>query len=147
MIEEIVKNWNYIPILMAAIFLYAWLLNIVLFRPILKVLDERESRSRDAASELTNSKDSLRVRLEEYENAVLEAHRKGTKIKESARKEADRERREKLDEVSSGIKADKDLKLKELSEEEEKVKTELTAQMPAFALDMAKSILGREVAS
>lgn len=147
MIKEIAENWYFIPILMVAVYLYAWLLNYALFRPVMKVLDERESRTRDAAAELGSSRDSLKARLEEYEAAVLEAHREGNRVKEAAREKAEAERRKKLDELKVTLSAEKNSRLKELEKETRNVRKELASRIPAFANEVAERLLGREVAS
>lgn len=147
MIKEIVDNWYFILILIVAIYVYAWLLDRFLFRPVMKVLDERESRSKDATAQLGAYRDSLKKRLEEYETAVLEAHRKGARIKEAARSKADADRRGQLDELKASVSVEKEGKLNKLEDEAGVVREDLASQMPAFAHKVAERLIGREVAS
>ena len=71
MLEEIVKNLWHIPILMAMILVYGFLLNRVLFRPVLRVLDDRKGRIREAGALSEQSRESLKQRFADYEQAVL----------------------------------------------------------------------------
>ncbi len=146
MIKEIVLNWWHIPVLMVAIFVYAWLLNRWFFQPVLRVLDERKRLEVDAAELSVHSRDELKVRMEEYEDAVLEAHRRGAKIKEAARSQANQLRSS----ILGGIKGEIAASLKEegakLERNVEEVKTELDNAIPAFARTLAERVLGRDVA-
>jgi F0F1-type ATP synthase membrane subunit b/b' len=145
-LEEIAKNAWHIPILMALILVYGFLLNRVLFRPVQSVLDERKGRIREAGALSEQSRASLKQRFEEYEQAVLEAHRRGTHIKEIARGQAYDYRSKVLAEV----KAEMDGEIKETEAELRAsmavIKRELDETTPDLVKLMATKILGREVA-
>jgi len=145
-LEEIAKNAWHIPILMALILVYGLLLNRVLFRPVQKVLDERRNRIREAGTLSEQSRSALKGRFEEYEQAVLEAHRRGTHIKEAARSEANEYRSKVLGEVKAEM--DGEIKKTEsvLQESMEGIKRELDAATPDLVRLMATKILGHEVA-
>lgn len=146
MLEEIAKNAWHIPILMALILVYGFLLNRTLFRPVQRVLDERRGRIREAGTLSEQSRASLKQRFDEYEQAVLEAHRRGTQIKEAARSQAYDYRSKILAEV----KAEMDGEIKqtevELRASMAVIKRELDATTPDLVKLMATKILGREVA-
>jgi F-type H+-transporting ATPase subunit b len=145
-LEEIAKNAWHIPILMALILVYGFLLNRTLFRPVQRVLDERRGRIREAGTLSEQSRASLKQRFDEYEQAVLEAHRRGTHIKEAARGQAYDYRSKVLAEV----KAEMDGEIKktegELRASMAVIKRELDATTPDLVKLMASKILGREVA-
>ncbi len=146
MLEEIVKNLWHIPILMAMILVYGFLLNRVLFRPVLRVLDDRKGRIREAGALSEQSRESLKQRFADYEQAVLEAHRKGTHIKEEARGKAYAYRSQ----VLGAMKAEMDAEIRktesELKASTETIKKELDATTPDLVKIMTSKILGREVA-
>ena len=146
MLEEIAKNAWHIPILMALILVYGFLLNRVLFRPIQRVLDERRGRIREAGTLSEQSRASLKQRFEEYEQAVLEAHRRGTHIKEAARGQAYDYRSKVLAEVKAEMDGEIKKTEAELSASMAVIKRELDATTPDLVKLMATKILGREVA-
>lgn len=146
MLEEIAKNAWHIPILMALILVYGFLLNRVLFRPVQSVLDERKGRIREAGTLSEQSRASLKQRFEEYEQAVLEAHRRGTHVKEAARGQAYEYRSN----ILAEMKAEMDGEIKkteaELRASMAVIKRELDETTPDLVKLMATKILGREVA-
>lgn len=146
MLEEIAKNARYIPVLMALILVYGFLLNRVLFRPIQRVLDERRGRIREAGTLSEQSRASLKQRFEEYEQAVLEAHRRGTHIKEAARGQAYDYRSKVLAEVKAEMDGEIKKTEAELGASMAVIKRELDETTPDLVKLMATKILGREVA-
>lgn len=146
MLEEIAKNAWHIPILMAMILVYGFLLNRVLFRPVQRVLGERQGRIREAGTLSEQSRAALKQRFEEYEQGVLEAHRRGTHIKEAARNQANQYRSKVLGEVKAEM--DGEIKKTEavLQESMTGIKRELDAATPDLVRLMTAKILGREVA-
>lgn len=145
MLEQIIHNWWHIPILMAMMMVYGWLLNKVLFRPIQSVMAERKKRIRESALLSESSKESLKSRLQEYEQAVLEAHRRGTHVKEEARNKAYEYRSEVLANVRSEIEGELKKSEDSLKENVAEVKASLEKEVPGFARSIAGKVLGREV--
>jgi len=145
-LEEIAKNAWHIPILMALILVYGFLLNRVLFRPVQRVLDERRGRIREAGTLSEQSRVSLKQRFEEYEQAVLEAHRRGTHIKEAARGQAYDYRSKVLAEVKAEMDGEIRKTESELRASMAVIKRELDETTPDLVKLMATKILGREVA-
>ncbi len=97
--RQIVENWWHIPVLMGLILVYGFLLNRLLFRPVSRVLDERRQAVREASGLSARSKDELQSRFAQYEQAILEARRKASGVKEAARHEAYAYRTALLDQV------------------------------------------------
>jgi F-type H+-transporting ATPase subunit b len=146
LLEEIMKNAWHIPILMAMILVYGFLLNRVLFKPVLAVLDERKKRVREADDLSQQSKETLKSRFQEYELAILEAHRRATQVKEAARAEAYEYRNKVLSEVKAEMEGELRSAESELHASTETVRRELAATVPDLARRMAEKVLGREVA-
>lgn len=145
MLEEIAKNAWHIPILMALILVYGFFLNRVLFRPVQRVLDERKGRIREAGTLSEQSRASLKQRFDEYEQAVLEAHRRGTHIKEAARGQAYDYRSKVLAEVKAEMDGEIRKTEAELRASMAVIKRELDETTPDLVKLMATKILGREV--
>ncbi|MEJ2367440.1 MAG: ATP synthase F0 subunit B [Acidobacteriota bacterium] len=147
MIQEIVQHWPNIVILMVAIFVYSYLIDKVFFRPVQRILNERKARIRDATNLVDESRNELDRRFAEYEDAILSARRKGLKIKEDARQEADAHRKAELDKVRQAVAAELKESEAELVEASGRIRKELEQLIPGLAREMAKKILGREVAA
>lgn len=146
MLEEIAKNAWHIPILMALILVYGFLLNRVLFRPVQGVLEERRGRIREAGTLSEQSRAALKLRFEEYEQAVLEAHRRGTHIKEAARNQANEYRSKVLGEVKAEMDGEINKTEAVLQASMTGIRRELDAATPDLVKLIAAKILGREVA-
>lgn len=145
MLEEIAKNLWHVPVIMALVLVYGFLLNRVLFRPVQRVLEERDQRVREAGTLSEQSRESLKRRFAEYEQAVLEAHRRGTHIKENARNQANEYRSKVLGEVKAEM--DGEIKKTEASLKAgmDGIRKELDGTTPDLVKLMASKVLGREV--
>jgi F-type H+-transporting ATPase subunit b len=145
-LEEIAKNLWHVPVIMVLILVYGFLLNRVLFRPVQRILAERDQRVQEAGTLSEQSRESLKRRFAEYEQAVLEAHRRGTHIKEDARNQAYEYRAKVLGEVKGEM--DGEIKKTEasLKASMETIRRDLDATTPDLVKLMASKVLGREVA-
>ncbi|MGA9751901.1 MAG: ATP synthase F0 subunit B [Acidobacteriota bacterium] len=145
MLEELMKSYWHIPIIMGMVLVYGILLNKVFFQPVQRVLEERKKRVRESGTLSDQSKDVLTKRFTEYEQAVLEAHRKATHLKEQARNEAYEYRSSVLGEVKAEVGKELQRAEGELTENVSAVKRDLEGQIPQFAKALASKLLGREV--
>jgi F0F1-type ATP synthase membrane subunit b/b' len=145
-LEEIAKNAWHIPILMALILVYGFLLNRVLFKPVQRTLEERKGRIREAGALSEKSRDSLKQRFAQYEQAVLEAHRKGTHLKEDARSKAYDYRAKLLGEVKAEMDAEIRATEAKLRDTMTSIQRDLDASTPDLVSIMTSKILGRKVA-
>ena len=145
MLEEIAKNLWHVPVIMVLILIYGFLLNRVLFRPVQRVMDDRDGRVREAGVLSEQSRESLKRRFEEYEQAVLEAHRRGTHIKEDARNKGNEYRSK----VLGDVKAEMDAEIRgaeaSLKAGMDSIKKDLDATTPDLVKLMTVKVLGREV--
>lgn len=146
LMKEFLKIWWHIPAIMALVFVYAYLLNKALFRPVQKVLRERKDQVRDSDQLSQHSREELKRRFDEYEQAVLEAHRKATHIKEEARNQAYAYRSAILSQVKTEMAAEMAKAEDALKIDLENVQRDIQVQMPEFAKSLIAKILGREVA-
>lgn len=145
LIGQVAQNWWHIPILMGMLVVYGLLLNIVLFQPVMRVLGAREKAVKEAGGISAHSRDELNRKFAEYERAVLEARRKASHVKESAREEAYAYRTQLLDEVRAEVSSEVKSKRTELDKARTTARAELKARTREMAAAMASKILGREV--
>ena len=146
LLREFMKIWWHIPAIMVMVFVYAFLLNWALFKPVQKILKDREERKQESEALSQRSREQLKSRFDEYEQAVLEAHRKATHIKEEARSAAYDQRSTMLSQVKAEAAAEMAKNDEVLKKDVDDVKADIQAQMPEFARGIVAKILGREVA-
>jgi len=145
-LQEIADNAWHIPILMAMVLVYGIVLNLVLFRPVRRLLEERRRRVKEASDLSAHSRDALKRRFEEYELAILEAHRRATHVKEEARNEANLYRTKVLTEVKAEMGGELAAAQSRLDAGVASVRADLEAATPSLARQLAAKVLGREVA-
>jgi F-type H+-transporting ATPase subunit b len=145
LIGQIVQNWWHIPILMALVLVYGILLNWVLFRPVTRVVEARRKAVREAGGLSERSRDELARKFAEYERVVLEARRRASQVKETARDEAYAYRSGLLDKVREEVSAEAKSRREELARAREVAREDLASQTAALAAGMASKVLGREV--
>jgi len=145
LIQDIVKNWWHMPVIIAMTLVYAFLADRILFRPVQGMLQRRREKSREAASLSEQSREELSRKFAEYETAVLDARRKGTQVKEKARNEALEHRNSLLGEVREELDAEFQKTESALSSEIGSVRSDLEKTVPGLAREAAAKILRREV--
>ena len=113
-------------------------LRVALFRPVLRLFDEREARIDGAKHEAKDMQERATKALTQYEAFVREARAQGQVEKEALRQEGQRVAREILDEVR-----------REASAEVAKSKAELQAELAVAtaAIDREAHALAREAAT
>jgi F-type H+-transporting ATPase subunit b len=145
LIKQITDNWWHIPILMALVLVYGFLLNLVLFRPVSRIISKRREAVKEADNLAMRSKDELQQRFAKYEETLLDARRKGSQVKEAARREAYGYRAAVLEEVRAEASAKAHALEAELSADVARARRELAEGTRALALEMAAKVLGRQV--
>jgi F0F1-type ATP synthase membrane subunit b/b' len=143
---ELTKNAWHIPFIMGMVLAYAWLLNKALFLPVQRLLDRRRERGREAAALAESSRCDLERRFAEYEAAVLEARRRGTRAKEAARAEMAARRDAMLEQVRLELHRETSSTQDALAQDVALARRELEEVAPEFSRIAARRILGREAA-
>lgn len=138
-------NWTFfVQVLNFLVLMF--ILNKILYKPILKVLDERDERivgGREKAKELISDSDTI---LSSYNGKLQVAKIEALGTKNTARKEATdeanviiAEARGKAEGIISQVQQD-------MAREIERVKKELEPEVGIMAATIAQQILGRKVA-
>jgi F-type H+-transporting ATPase subunit b len=138
-------NWTFfVQVLNFLVLMF--ILNKILYKPILKVLDERDERivgGREKAKELISESDTI---LSSYNGKLQVAKIEALGTKNTARKEATdqanviiAEARGKAEGIISQVQQD-------MAREIERVKKELEPEVGIMAATIAQQILGRKVA-
>lgn len=129
----------------AIICLMIFVLNRTLFRPINRILEERERRTRGRSGEAQEILRRVEERLSHYERTLREARAESYQLLEQQRAEALRVRQERLgavrDEVTRSIEAEK----QGIQKQVEAARTTLGEEARRVAANVSAHILGRQV--
>ncbi|MEA2173287.1 MAG: F-type H+-transporting ATPase subunit b [Blastocatellia bacterium] len=127
----------------ALILVMVFVLNATLFRPINRILEERERRTR---GQLDEARDTLRrvdERMNTYERSLREARAEGYRLMEQVRAEAMQERQERLNgvrgEIERSVAKEKDAVKAQVSE----ARATLDADAARLAAEIGSHILHR----
>jgi F-type H+-transporting ATPase subunit b len=130
---------------LAVIAVMVGLLNATLLRPISRVLEERERRTRGRLTEAQRILASVAQKVAEYEHRIREARGAGYMLLEEQRSALSREREQKVAEVKTEVAG-------WLHEQKEKLKTDVEHMQASLeedartrALEIGRQILGRPV--
>src|ERR671939_1354401 len=85
------------------ILVMVFVLNATLFKPINRILEERERRTRGRSSEAHDILRRVEDKLRHYENALREERAEGYRLMEQVRAEAMRKRQEVLNSVREDV--------------------------------------------
>jgi F-type H+-transporting ATPase subunit b len=130
--------------ILVGVFLFLYIvLRITLFRPVLRVLDERERRIDGAKAEAKAMQERAEGAMSEYEAFVREARSKGAELKAALRQEGQRIERTLLDEVRRETEAQLAQGKAELRSEMERQATALSREAETLARRAAERLLGR----
>jgi len=124
---------------------FVLLMNFVLYRPIRRVVAERQKLISDKQKEIEEMETQARTWLLEYDRRLLDARRTGArKIQEL--KAAGYEQEKEMLRRSSEQTAAKVLDLREkVRKDMEAARKDLKQQVKAFSVDLAQKILGRKI--
>jgi F-type H+-transporting ATPase subunit b len=121
------------------------LLNLTLLRPITRILDERERRTRGRAAEAQSILASVSQKLLAYEQRMRDARAGGYALLEQMRTARSREREQKIAEVKTEVNRWLDAEKQELRTDVEKIRGSLEKDARIRALEISRQILGRQV--
>ena len=127
---------------MGSFLLFLFLLNIILFRPFLKVLAQREDRvksSLDAAGQSESEREAIMIAIQEE---LSEAHGKAKTIVAAARDEGTEEQKKLLDAAQSEATEISDKAAEELRAATESARAGLRADVEKIAADITKRLVG-----
>lgn len=129
----------------AIILVMVFVLNATLFKPINRILEERERRTRGRSGQAKGIIKQVEEKLASYERGLREARSEGYRLMEQERAEAMRERQMKVDivreEVSRSIEEEKGA----IHVQAEEARDTLMRESGAIAADISTHILHRPV--
>ncbi|MFN2354869.1 MAG: ATP synthase F0 subunit B [Desulfopila sp.] len=130
---------------MINIIILMFLLNKVLYKPVLAILRERSGKMRKTQEEIEKFDKNARLRQEEVDKKMAQASGKAKAALDTARAEAAAAGNDKLSAIKSEVEGEKEKKMAELKSQVDTAGKSLQENLDAFASDMAGKILGRSL--
>jgi F-type H+-transporting ATPase subunit b len=130
-------------IIIILVMVYA--LNATLFKPINRILEERERRTRGRSGEAKGIIQQVEERLASYERALREARSEGYRLMEQERAEAMRERQMKVDAVREEVTRLAEEEKSVINAQAEEARASLTRDAGTIATEIGAHILHRPV--
>lgn len=130
---------------LAVIAVMVALLNATLLKPINRILENRERRTKGRFAEAESIVASVSEKLLEYESRLREARAEGYVLLEEERAEVSRERERKVAEIKVEVASWLHHQKEELRMDAEQIRGRLEEDARTMALVIARQILGREV--
>ena len=129
----------------AIILIMVFVLNATLFKPINRILEERERRTRGRSSEASDILRRVDDGVSKYERTLREARAEGYRLMEQERSVAMSERQERLNAVREEVNLALNEQKKELSAQAEEARSTLALDARRLAADIGAQILRRQV--
>ena len=133
------------PIQIANILILIVIMNIVLYRPVRKILEERQKKIASLNKDVETFDRNARLRLEDFDQKINEARNKAKAEFDGLRSAAQASGAEIVGKIRKEVEAAKAEQLKEIESQFAAAQKELQGQVESFAGDMASKVLGRAV--
>lgn len=123
--------------------LLIWILNMVLYKPIRKILLERKAKVTGLETRIDDSAQQVDAKEKAYADGVRAARAAGQKEKEAMMQAAAEEEKTIIDKINAEAQADLKAVKAKIAQEMDDVKSALEKEVDAFADAIGQKILGR----
>jgi len=125
--------------------IFLWILNYLIFKPIVRVLNERRERIEGTSEKARLMEAEIQKKLEEYEAKIQEAKGQAANEKERVRRQGEDLAKEIVERARTEMARDIPIIRKQIAGEAERVKGELEQRAQEMAREIACRVLGREI--
>ena len=142
------ENFPHLPTILsvaAAVLVLILVLNQFLFKPLRRIIDERERRTNEARAELDEARDVQNRRLDEIEQRLKEARREAYEIREAAQRVGRTRRDELMAEARRQAHLMVDEARQEIAADIETARHDLEAEAERLSQMIADRVVGRPV--
>ncbi len=122
-----------------------FVLNLILFRPIRKIIKERNGIVENFNSDIASLTDEAQASMEEFEEKVLEARKEGMGKVQSMKDEGERAEVELIEATTQEVQAKIEEARKKVASDIQDARTELQKQVQTFSVAVSEKILGRSI--
>jgi F-type H+-transporting ATPase subunit b len=120
-------------------------LNYLLYRPMLKVMDDRKGVVDGAARDAAKAEENMNTLSADYDNALQEARKDAKAAFNKAHEEALLQEKEILTEAQSKVEKVLDRQMGELEKNVDAARNELKSAVTALSHEVSSKILGRSL--
>ncbi len=130
------------------IFLFTYIvLNFLVFRPILRLLDRRKALTLGAEHDAQVLNEKTQALIETHQTKLQEARLKGVALRDKAKKEGEGEANALATKAHQELEAALDKARAEISQQSKEAQLKLRSLSRDLSREMAEKLLGRKVAS
>ena len=122
-----------------------FVLNILLYKPILTIIERRKKQLEESENEIKLFNESVEKRVAEYEEKLKQAKIKGSELKKEIIQEGENQAKNIVDVVRNEIPVIAREFQQKMDEEVEKAKLILDSHSKELSLEIAQKVLGRPV--
>jgi F-type H+-transporting ATPase subunit b len=140
----VIPDWT-LFVQIANFLLIVWVLNIVLFKPIRKILIQRKEKVTSLEQNVEASDKEAKEKNEAFDSGIRDARAKGLNEKSVLLNEAADEEREIVDKINQKAQADLAEVREKIAKDAEAVRASLQKEIETFASAIGEKILGRAV--
>jgi F-type H+-transporting ATPase subunit b len=130
---------------MALFVLLIFILNFLLYKPILSIIDRRKKQLEESENEIKLFNESVEKRVAEYEEKLKQAKIKASELKKEIIQEGANQAKNIIDAVRNEIPIIAREYQQKMEQEIEKAKAVLDSRYKTLSLEIAQKILGRPV--
>lgn len=121
-----------------------WLMNMIFFKPLLKVMDQRRERFRNLSEGFSEERQELEELESKYKKELGSAYSEASAYKQSVKDSAESEKRTILDNAQKEAEKMLDEKIKGLDQGFVELESELENEVPSLKGSMMEKILGKQ---
>lgn len=122
-----------------------YILNLLLYKPILAIIDRRKKQLEELENEIRLFKDSADKRAVEYDEKLKQAKTKASELKKEIIKEGDNQAKSIIDAVRNEIPLMTQEFQQKMDKEIQAARQILSSQSRKLSLEIAEKVLGRSV--
>jgi F-type H+-transporting ATPase subunit b len=122
-----------------------YILNLLLYKPILAIIDRRKKQLEELENEIKLFKESVDKRVAEYEEKLKQAKANATELKKEIIKEGDNHAKSIIDVVRNEIPLMTQEFQQKMDKEIQAARQILSSQSRKLSLEIAEKVLGRSV--
>lgn len=134
-----------LPVMALQFLLLAALLNVIFYKPLTKVLDERDNYIRTNNLEARERLAKAERLTQDYQQQLADARRQSQKIVADAQAAAQKTAAEKIAEAQKEAQAQREQAAQEIEQQKQQAMASLQQQVDALSRQMLEKLLGAEL--
>jgi len=140
----IIPDWT-LFLQMANFIILILILNVVLYKPIRNILNERKKKIHDAEGDIEGAKQNAQEAEQAFKTKMGDAKLKGHQEKEALKQAGQDEEKRLLDEMNQQAQAELEAVRAQIAKDAEAARGKLKGEIDAYSGAIAEKILGRAV--